>query len=656
MAVKFDYQSVYNRLANRMQKLSGDADVLSFSSAGLFLSAIAEAINQLAQYNDYWTREAIYSTAQNLSSVMGQVQFRGYKPKRAAGSAGFCVFSTNPDFVTAKEWNQDYTYSIGDKVLRKTSETNDTIKMYECIADNTVAFDPRNDTEHWAYVSCKYPDAAITIPKRTRVTGGGLVFVTTSDVILEPTMDYVGAAIKQGIPKTRELPLTPLAGGFQTTHLEDHNIEQYLYSVFVDGEEYTEIQNIYHAKPEQKVFQIDTLHNLQGVRITFGNGQFGFTPSAKTCQFKYLETAGLAGEVRSSGVIKTVADSITAIVNGETETIPLYCNNVSECTGSYNGDGIEEIKYGGIAAYQTQERAVTQKDYQTLLTNHASIEKCIVWGSYDDYCDTHETSWDSWVQENENKIHIAAYTPKGSNLPKAAQEEILRYLKGKKSSLDVLVFEDVEFIDLAFSVLAYISSSAIKETVNAEIISYLSSTYALSQNYFKKPLYDTVWKGGLSRIPGIIHHTSLVTLSKETTFDKNSNFQLNTSLPFNLIDQTSYELWIKDKTSELPSFIQAGKMHNSQWAWMNGFTSTGGSKTSASQFSPQGTIAVSGNVVRMVDGQNVLAGRAPEDFVVRIYYTLGKDNNNQKILDIVPTKRNQIIRFSEMRSVASVYA
>jgi hypothetical protein len=663
MAITFDQASVRQMMLDKIKSLAGkDYDALQFSTLNLELDAIAFAISNLALYDEYLTRESAWDTAENYYSLRAQLKTRGYKPKRVNGATGYLIFSTNEDIVNSPTWSQVTRYEKGDMVV-VYNESTLRVELYRSIHDNlftsvvqeVVAVDVNtgrnpldNINTYWERVDCRFLTADILVPLGTTFTGAGLSFVSTKEMTLLANEEYIVVPIKQGIRKSASLQIVGNTVGstsFPKSSISDRNIDQEFYFITVGGQEYKEFANIYEAASSDYAFEVITDSDNENLSLVFGNGQFGVRPAVGVDgNIIYLETEGIRGEVHDVGVVNTVRDTIYYY---DQNTIPIsvtcYCSNPGTITGAYNGDTLEQIKSGAVTAYQSQNRAITLQDFQSLLDNHPSVGNCLVWGEYD-VCKDRGQDWDEYVLTNQNKIHVCGYDQVGNSFSPDIQEELLAYLYNKKSPMDIIIFDDVESIGLIFSIHAFVTSTAYSlPEVRQQIILALTENYTAASLGFKTPLYETTWKGLISEITGVHHHTSSILLVKEVGLDGGgASNTITCQLPFETVRQGSYELWYQPTPTS--GWAVAATMSETKLNWVGPFAA--GANTSPSQMSALGAIEIS--------KVTLPSGVDPEVVRFRILYDL--EFNGEAILDIVPKLRNQILNYLETRNLEIEYA
>ena len=95
--ITFTYEAILERLKENLKSKLGNSDMLFFSTNQRILEAIAEELSEQMRYDEYLMRESKWSTSQNLSSVLNQIDFFNYVPHRMIGCTGnfqsFCFFN-----------------------------------------------------------------------------------------------------------------------------------------------------------------------------------------------------------------------------------------------------------------------------------------------------------------------------------------------------------------------------------------------------------------------------------------------------------------------------------------------------------------------------------------------------------------------------------
>ena len=127
-----------------------------------------------------------------------------------------------------------------------------------------------------------------------------------------------------------------------------------------DGSVYTEIENLFLASANQKVFEKE-YNSDYGATIKFGDGTRGHKPTPGGTYSVYYRTGGgERGNVKSRALtLKT-----TATKNSTASEVTLSIVNLTAATGGRNAETVAHAKKYAPSYFKTQYRAVTAEDYK----------------------------------------------------------------------------------------------------------------------------------------------------------------------------------------------------------------------------------------------------------------------------------------------------
>lgn len=499
----YDRDSILERLKDKLKTKLDSKEIILFSTNAYILEVAAEEFEDVVGYDENLLREAIWDFAQNYSSIFGQAGFFNYKPHRKMGASGTLRLSSSPTF------NGGHAYNI-------------------------------------------------TVPAFSKFIGGDYIFTNPSDLTIPTQARYLTVPIVQGIPKTVSTEITsaayPNGTLYAAINIKNDSIENKYYSVFVNGKQWTEVSMIRLAESGlSEVFCIKTFPDYSGIQIKFGNGVFGKKLSVgDIVVFNFIETAGLNGNVLSSGVITEVG---SAFYDERGIEVKLYCTNTDIIANGKGNEELEDIRTNAPQAYQTSDRAISTGDYKTLIKKSGFVDRVIVWGEKEINEDAGNKPG-TYVPTTENLIYITGFnvhpsTGLGLTLTDSDEEGIRDYLNDRKGSTDILQFVDVEFVYITFHINAVISDRTYtSEDVRANIFSTLQNTYNLTNATFKKNLYFSDYYRVLDNVDGVDHHVTTLSFSETFLFD--SAYEFTANLHLASINPGTVSLKVRNQTNELP--------------------------------------------------------------------------------------------------------
>lgn len=501
--MQFDYDSVRQRLIDGLRSRASWSEILFFSTNSRLIDSVSEAIVELAEYDEYLTRNTRWDLATNKSALTSQAQFMQYDPHRKIGASGTIRVST--------------------------SETFD------------AGYDDLGGTDN------------IIFPKYTVFSdeGGTIKFTSIATQIMSITDDYIDIDVIQGEPKT----FTYNANGdvYEEISIESSIIENVLYEILVNSTAWDEINDLNAAGKEDKFYELENKLNFDGINIIFGNDIFGVKlQSGDSVEFKYLETLGLLGNILGSDIITTVESTIYDS-NVSPNTVTIYCTNTGNLDGGDSEEDIEDIRTNGVNTFQAGDKAVAQKDYKVKLEESPYIFKATVWGAYEYNLDNNLDLW-TYIPTEENLVHVSAFTALGEQLSTIQKNEVIAFIKEDKPPTDIIDFVDADFIYLAFHIQAFVEdTSKVLSVLKTEIIDGVTERYSLKNLEFNQPIYETDWKGYIKSIDGVKYHTSYLDLISYSDFNEAYLGDLN--LDIYPIDTGTIKIYAKEGAG---SYIHIG--------------------------------------------------------------------------------------------------
>lgn len=496
--IKFDYESVLERLKTRVtSKLDGN-QLLLFSTNAALLEAAAEEFSDANLYGEFLTREAVWETARGYTSIMKQVSFYAYKPHRKVGASGLVRLSTSKTFDGF--WN-----------------------------------------------------ANISIPKFTKISGGGLSFVTKENSYLSNRAPYVDVPVVQGERTEKSVEITQAAFPelkYAVITIEDPSIENSIYTVKVNGVEWKEVNSIRLATSgNDELYTLTTLSDFSGVEISFGNGTFGKSLNyGDIVTFEYLVTKGKDGNILSSNILTSV-DS--PIVDENSAPVTLFCTNIDPLVGGDEYESVDSIRAFAPLSFQTGNRAISSSDYEILIKQTNLVDKVQVWGEKEINEDRGNKPG-TYVAASENLIYITGLTidpNTGIGIPisESSKTLIREALNDKKGTTDILQFVDTQIIYVTFESEVYISDTRYSsEQVIKNVHESLVEAYKLENSVYKKSLYFSDYYKVIDSAEGVDHHRTVLSFSEMYRFV--SAYSTNIALNIANILPGSVKLFVRNAT------------------------------------------------------------------------------------------------------------
>lgn len=446
---QFDQLSIQNRLIAFIQAQPGWKQIIGDSTTTLIADASSESQAENARYTEYLVKETKWGLAQNLTSLFNQAELLGYKLERKQSSVGVLAIAIDSQLNSLAGVSIFSPSDIYDGTLTKYSNTT-----------------------------------PISIPKGTSCSGGGLNFITTTEVSISNGMNYVLAPIMQGIVQTQSFSVSGLP--LEVVSITNSQIEagfnryssQFFSVTFTPTSTTTNIpitivDDIYLAAEDEYSCQITTDMNNTIVSYTFGNNITGKQLSAGTVAITYVQTLGESSNLTTLYAINT----INATYSGN----PLYCTNLSTILGGRVQDGVESIRGKAPTQYLLETGIVTIAGYTKAIASIPSVLQAYVYAG---------TFYDSVAAQTKQAIYYTAIyvdgtTPDMSSFPLI----VLNQVKGNNSPLDYIIYKPLTFLHVRLNIQGRTTQSNIDlVSLNSTIQSSLFTKYGTLSHTFMQDL------------------------------------------------------------------------------------------------------------------------------------------------------------------------
>lgn len=213
-------------------------------------------------------------------------------------------------------------------------------------------------------------------------------------------------------------------------------------------------------KKAENLYGLDGTSNtyfLQGAdggrfEVVFGDGVFGRKPAdGSIITLEYMTTEGSEG----NGCETFVLDDDLGQENNTTIASPFIIETVSESAGGSTRENINSIKFRAPRHYQTQESAITTKDYEAIvLERFQDVGDCHTYGG--------ETVSGS-VQYGRAFVAVAGRG--GTPVVEARKQEIKEFLESRSSMGMEAVMVSSENLYVRVTVVAHVDNSRLSVTL-----------------------------------------------------------------------------------------------------------------------------------------------------------------------------------------------
>ena len=393
----------------------------------------------------------------------------------------------------------------------------------------------------------------IFIPAYTRFLAGGFNFVTLDDAEIS-VFDYISSEeftwnipsleVREGVIEEISYTVSEEVGSIITLNEDADNIENSFFEVRVNGERWvrnTIIPEFIDAN--SRVYFLTRVGNR--LRISFGDGILGRQVSTgDIITIYYLKSSGLEGN----------GQEITSLIDDLRNTTGSFHSNdkfnieIEELpSGGVNEETLDSIKVNAPKAYSAQSRAVTQDDFNVILTQGGYTAN--VWGGDEEFdvysIPYHETTKDTYSLLNIGKdsvdFFVAGFNPPyfseeikgllspGDFVSEVNDDMVWQYLHEVPEGTDLPApLEDPTYTYWQLThkpKIGYVFFCGFNVNEMGEKIRYTQSQINSFKDYIKE--YKIITLKTLPYNPNIIHYNFNVRVKRKDNFIGNTQELLN---------------------------------------------------------------------------------------------------------------------------------
>ena len=222
------------------------------------------------------------------------------------------------------------------------------------------------------------------------------------------------------------------------------------------------------------------------------NNSLGQTPTANTTMFIKYRVGGGSDTNVGPNILKSVG-LLNITVNGSNESInssvknSLVVNNAFPALGGKNAPSVDEIRYLTKYNFSSQNRAVTIKDYQSIIAKMP--------GQFG-------TPFRMGIMEEQNKIKVYIIgldqnNTLSNNSTSALRDNIASYLSDYRMINDYVQITNGKIINLSFEIDLYIDKKQPQAQIISEVINNVKTymdvnKYDMGDNIYLSPLIETI--------------------------------------------------------------------------------------------------------------------------------------------------------------------
>lgn len=323
--------------ANLKEYLRSQKEFSDYDFEGSGMSVLLDILSYNTYYNSFYlnmtANESFLDTAQLRQNILSHAKAINYIPMSKQGARAKITVKVTPDPTE----DQTQNYLVLDKYTQ------------------FVGSDKKGT---------KHPFVAINSNNATKIAG---------------TFTFPNVVIKQGEVITMQFPVA--ANNYLRRYeLPSANVDTTTLSVMVQEsssntytESYSLADDLTEIKANSKVFFVEENENLN-YTVYFGDNVIGKKPKDGNIVIAtYIDTVGSsANNIQNFAVVGPIGGKFKNDVR------------ISTVQASYGGvdkESVDQIRFRAPYFYTAQNRAVTQNDYESLITrDYGNIESVSVWG------------------------------------------------------------------------------------------------------------------------------------------------------------------------------------------------------------------------------------------------------------------------------------
>lgn len=483
--------------------LNQQAEFTDYDFEGSGLSVLLDILAYNTHYNAYYlnmvANESFLDTALLRDSVISHAKILGYTPYSKTASVATINFTAN----SATSTNGTLTLPSGYSFLSNKIDG----KSYNFVVLEDTTVTKANNSYYFQNLNISEGQLTTYSFTHNQSTNPKQVFTLPDDNVDTTT-------IKVGV--------SPSVG----------NTSISIYSKVTDILDVTSTSEVYYLQ-----------ENKNGkFQIYFGNDVVGKKlPDGAVVSITYLLTNGdVPNKANNFIATSTLSDSLSESLTN------FVITPVSAAAGGSDRESVDDIKFGAVAQFTTQNRLITTKDYESYIKkNYPSVDSLSVWGGEEE------------TPKAYGKVFVSLKPKANYYISETEKQRIIDEIITPKSIVSVgTVIRDPEYLYLLVS--NYVeydknkttqTAEAIKTSIRNSILLYrntnlnkFGSTFVLSK------LQDSIDSVDLNAIRGSETILKLQKrfepdLTKSTSYTINFNAELYRGTIVNRMTSTQFKVY-----------------------------------------------------------------------------------------------------------------
>jgi hypothetical protein len=373
--------------------------------------------------------------------------------------------------------NAFYLNMVGSEMFLDTAILRPSIVSHA----KELNYTPQSMTSAMAYVDLKLIGnnlpSVVTIPANFQIVGQAangqsFTFLTSDAINIGAANNWVGTAIP--FYEGKIVTETFVANSSVRYTLQSANVDVTSIKVNVQNSSsdttnsnWTKAETLFGYTGTSNVFFVQGYQDYL-YEVTFGSGVVGApVPDGSIVRVTYRQTNGPL----ANGVKKFVVN--TSLANVQSITATISNTNVMASGGSL-AESNSSIQFNAPKYFATQERAITEEDYQTLLENKFPLLQAVT--AY---------GGEKATPPMYGKVLISAKPFSGTVLPNTLKEQMVTYLQNKCGLTTTPIYQDPAFFYVGVNSKVYynlnvttLSDSDIESAVANEIVNWGNTALA----------------------------------------------------------------------------------------------------------------------------------------------------------------------------------
>ena len=333
-------------------------------------------------------------------------------------------------------------------------------------------------------------DSDVVLPALSIIeTNDGLTFETQDEAIIKAGELSTNVEAFEG-ETLEEIIGTSDGEAWQEFYLPRSGVIQILDAI-IDGHSWAVVDSLADKSDNDEVFtaEIDAWRRAQ---IFFGNGRTGkIPPKDEKITVRYRIGGGLTGNV-APNTITNIRDIATDKAGRK---VTVRVTNHDWASGGADPETLESIKLWAPRFFETQNRCVTQQDYETFATTFKGI------------CKAKAVVRERSGEANVIRLYVLTYGAENNTVALANQvlkDNLLQYLKRYIMLTDWLEIDDGKWLPVNFTGHIIISDGFAPATVLAKVNDTLTALMNIELHEMGEPLRISDVYAAIDNIEGVL--------------------------------------------------------------------------------------------------------------------------------------------------------